>query len=346
MRGEYTGVVGGRWPVVGGRGSVAGIVRAMPLDDLLETIETLRGRIQNHGPLLSQNEIRTRYALIDPLLGALGWDVADPSQVVAEHPLPTGRVDYALATDAGPAILLEAKSLGTPLEDVARNQAMNYWWDEEIDHFAVTDGQQWGVYSASQRGSPIVQFDLLRDSPTDVCLKALALWRPSVAEGHVRASENPVVKVAPSPAPPDAAQPSVPPSVGQTTRASPSESQVVWVSLTRVTGKPGTKPALLRPPSGQPISAPSWAALVLKLVEWLISQGKLSEASPPLKVGGRYVLAGSPIHPSGTAFKRAHQVGLFHVETNYSGADSVRNARLVAEHAGMNPAEFMVRLAD
>ena len=50
----------------------------MPLDDLVKVIETLQQRIRDHGDSLRQNEIRTRVALIDPLLTALGWDVADP----------------------------------------------------------------------------------------------------------------------------------------------------------------------------------------------------------------------------------------------------------------------------
>ena len=47
----------------------------MALDDLKETIEALRERIRAHRPYLEGNETRTRQALIDPMLRALGWDV-------------------------------------------------------------------------------------------------------------------------------------------------------------------------------------------------------------------------------------------------------------------------------
>ena len=47
----------------------------MALDDLKETIETLRERIQAHRPYLEGNETRTRQVLIDPVLHTLGWDV-------------------------------------------------------------------------------------------------------------------------------------------------------------------------------------------------------------------------------------------------------------------------------
>jgi len=44
----------------------------MLLDELLEVIETLKKRINDHGSILRENEIRTRMALIDPLLQVLG----------------------------------------------------------------------------------------------------------------------------------------------------------------------------------------------------------------------------------------------------------------------------------
>ena len=50
----------------------------MPLDDLFTLIHELRERIDAHGAALRQNEALTRYALIDPLLRALGWNTADP----------------------------------------------------------------------------------------------------------------------------------------------------------------------------------------------------------------------------------------------------------------------------
>ena len=46
----------------------------MLLDDLVGVIETLKERIATHGATLREYETRTRMALIDPLLQALGWD--------------------------------------------------------------------------------------------------------------------------------------------------------------------------------------------------------------------------------------------------------------------------------
>ena len=66
------------------------------LDELVHVIELLRKRIHDHREKLQANEIRTRMALVDPLLQALGWDVADPSIVIPEYDVGEGRADYAL----------------------------------------------------------------------------------------------------------------------------------------------------------------------------------------------------------------------------------------------------------
>ena len=57
----------------------------MLLDDLYQSIENLRERMENHQDKLKQSEALTRSALVDPLLRALGWDTENPSQVIPEY---------------------------------------------------------------------------------------------------------------------------------------------------------------------------------------------------------------------------------------------------------------------
>ncbi len=86
----------------------------MLLDDLTGVIELLRERIQSHGDALRENETRTRMALVDPLLQALGWDVSDPAVVTPEFKVSGGWADYALLrSDGPPAATVEAKKLGS-----------------------------------------------------------------------------------------------------------------------------------------------------------------------------------------------------------------------------------------
>ena len=89
----------------------------MLLDDLVTAIQTVQQRIREHGNTLSQNEYRTRLALIDPILNALGWDVSDPKLVTPEYQVGSGRADYALLGEDGkPQAFIEAKRLGEMAE--------------------------------------------------------------------------------------------------------------------------------------------------------------------------------------------------------------------------------------
>ena len=62
----------------------------MVLEELHELVEALKARIDAHSVELQKSEALTRYALIDPLLRALGWDTADPSQVLVEFRSASG----------------------------------------------------------------------------------------------------------------------------------------------------------------------------------------------------------------------------------------------------------------
>ena len=82
----------------------------MILESLLELVETLKARIDEHGDQLRQSEALTRYALIDPLLRELGWDTEDPGLVIPEYKSGSGSADYALLTRNRPAMMIEAKN--------------------------------------------------------------------------------------------------------------------------------------------------------------------------------------------------------------------------------------------
>ena len=88
----------------------------MLLESLLECVSEIRERIDAHGDALRKSETQTCYALIDPLLRVLGWDTKDPDLVVPEYNSGNGCADYALLNGGRPAMMVEAKSLDTPLD--------------------------------------------------------------------------------------------------------------------------------------------------------------------------------------------------------------------------------------
>ena len=130
----------------------------MLLGELVGCIELLQERIRSHRDALRENETRTRMALIDPLLRALGWDVFDPGMVKPEYKVEGGWADYALLrSDGRPAATVEAKKLGEALSS-HRMQMLNYANASGIEYVGLTDGNHWELYNwrgrSGHRGDP------------------------------------------------------------------------------------------------------------------------------------------------------------------------------------------------
>lgn len=121
------------------------------LGALDKLVGVLAERIQRHGNDLSKSESMTRYALIDPILSLVGWDLANPDQVRPEDTYQGGRPDYVMFHQGSPVIVVEAKRLNAKLIDQADNkdsakQARNYALDIGCSSFVVTNGDQWMGY--------------------------------------------------------------------------------------------------------------------------------------------------------------------------------------------------------
>ena len=122
----------------------------MALDSLQRVIEKLQKTIEAHRGYLAENETRTRQVLIDPLLRKLGWDVSNPNIVQLEYQVREGRPDYALMSKGEPLTVIEAKRLGSDLDEVIK-QAFNYANPDGIDYIIVTDGDKWEMYDVFKK---------------------------------------------------------------------------------------------------------------------------------------------------------------------------------------------------
>jgi len=171
----------------------------MALESLLQLLETLSQRIDEHGAALKQSETLTRYALIDPLLRELGWDTADPAMVTPEYVSPSGSADYALfdTSAATPLMVVAAKPLGESLQD-AITPGILHCITDGIRYFAVTNGQAWDVYETHKpvpmEQKRVAAFDLQSMTAADARLQALALWRPNMLDGNVTPAQSPAMQ--------------------------------------------------------------------------------------------------------------------------------------------------------
>ena len=168
------------------------------LQPLVDAIETVKKRIAEHGPSLRENETRTRAALIDPILKALGWDVSDPNLVTPESPMGSGRVDYALRGIEGTmAVALEAKKLDETLHS-HRDQMLTYANSAGVRYAGLTDGNHWELYDVF-KPVPLAQKQILDIavastdmSANKLALHLLLLWRPNIALGTPVEANEPI----------------------------------------------------------------------------------------------------------------------------------------------------------
>ena len=160
----------------------------MLLENLVSTIETLKERINTHRSDLAASEARTRAALIDPVLTALGWDTSDPALVMVEQRLRDGKADYALLTpDGNPISIVEAKALGSQLDRVT-DQLIRYAFAEGLPYAASTDGDWWQVYDLTTPNTQIdnrliLEISISNDAVHECAIRLLLLWHPNLASG-------------------------------------------------------------------------------------------------------------------------------------------------------------------
>ena len=318
----------------------------MPLDDLVQVIDTLKRRISEHGDSLRQNEIRTRVVLIDPLLKALGWDVADPGLVTAEYNVGNGRADYALLVPSDkPAALVEAKHLGEQLESTNhQEQVFTYALMQQVKYAGLTDGNRWVLDDVSDFSGERRKLDVtIANTPSHQCaLKFLLLWRPNLA------SQQPVVANEPAFTDASAQPPSLDPTTNSPAPAPNPTLPPGWISLAEfIPGQYGQVPSLIRFPDGEEKPLRYWNSILMEAAEFLISGSRLTSSQCPVPVPNstRYAVHHTRIHSDGKEFinSRTLSNGLF-CELNASSTSLMAYSRVLLSHCGQDPASVLLKI--
>ena len=275
---------------------------------------TVRDKITKHQVKLSSSESMTRYALIDPLLKALGWDLSDPGMVSTEDVTPGFIADYVLEG----AIVLEAKKLGSSLEKHEK-KLIDYTKNKKVRYGVLTDGARWKIYNTDASSmAPKEEFDIRDDTWVVI---------PSVAKLHRLA-----VQPRAEPKPPDK-YPQPPP---------------MGIPLENAPNSEGMKPRKLYLPDNTYLLVRSWANMYAGIVGWLLDNDKIKQASLPITTGRIGVLLGlTPHHQNGKPFKAWKSVGVgdFCLNTNLNSRDTVKHSiRLIQDEAKMRKEQFSVEM--
>ena len=308
----------------------------MLLDDLVTAIQAVQQRIREHGTTLSQNEFRTRLALIDPILNALGWDVSDPVFVTPEYQAGNGRADYALlGPDGNPRAFIEAKRLNEPL-DAHQDQVFKYTWDQKLFYGGLTDGNRWVLEDVtaafSGRKGRLLDVKISEETAYRCALKLLLIWRPTFAAGDLIEANAPVLGTPAKPEPPiktpDPVQPIPLPDEG-------------WIPLTNYEYSHG-QPSVMRLPDSQEKQLTHWYEIIENTAEWLIAERKLTTAMCPIKD----IVSSDLLSEGGARYLRHGKLknGIF-FNKNKGAKDHLRGAKILLRHCGQDPATILLKLS-
>ncbi|MCY4673349.1 MAG: type I restriction enzyme HsdR N-terminal domain-containing protein [Bacteroidetes bacterium] len=297
------------------------------MNKLLSCIEELQIRIKTHGNSLMSDELRTRVALIDPLLCALGWEASNPRVVTVEHSIEKIRVDYALLGEDGkPVAILEAKSLGINLSHKSRMQMLNYANSGGIKYAGLTNGDHWELYSVFKevplQDKKLLDISIEQQMAHHIALQLLCLWRPNLRSGKVTTASTPIVGLPNGPKP------------------TPSDRKG-WISLAKYDPKPKTSvPSVAHFWNGTERELKSWRDLLLVTIELLYKEERLTTDKLPYScTGGKYLIHTKPHHGNGTRFRSIRRPNgtPFFMDANLTAKQVRRYCRKLLKDFGKDP---------
>ncbi len=268
------------------------------LNQLSETIEQLRSRIERHGADIGGHETRTRVVLIDPLLRSLGWDTEDPEMVVHEHRAGSLKLDYALV-DQGEVIgIVEAKVLGSKLNDAAWGKYVAEL--PRVPVVAFTNGDEWRFFRKSNKWQP----ETVRVSSGE-SFRTGWEFNQKFGRDAVQTQNHEPTEVREH----DRSPPETQEAVGT---VGVHDGQRAWHSLTEVSparGKKNKRPTAIKFASGEELAVSSWEKVYEQTGRYVDGRGLVLDEDHPVVLAERLpvrkcAMNTSPVHPHGRDFAR------------------------------------------
>jgi hypothetical protein len=119
--------------------------------DLVDKLHEITARISAHGGAVETEEA-TKNAFIMPFIGALGYDVFNPGEVIPEFTADIGikkgeKVDYAIKKEGKIILLIECKKITADLHKEHASQLYRYFSATEARFGVLTNGVIYQFYS-------------------------------------------------------------------------------------------------------------------------------------------------------------------------------------------------------
>ena len=124
----------------------------MSVADVERAVRLVMANAQEHGQWLAGNETAVRYALVDPILWALGWSTWSPLQCLPNFDLgPRGVADYALFDPDGNIAVLMLVGTEPARRRSDRQRLMGRARGMNRGVAVLTYGTRWEIYDPHVR---------------------------------------------------------------------------------------------------------------------------------------------------------------------------------------------------
>lgn len=144
---------------------------------MLEQLKDFSQKVEDYRTVIT-NESQTRTVLIEPFLKILGYDVANPFEVIHEYTCDIGtkkgeKVDYAIQIDDQVVFIIEAKDCNVKLTDKTVSQLYRYYGTTNCRIAILTNGVDYWFFSDTKRQNvmdtdPFYKFNILDYTEEDL----------------------------------------------------------------------------------------------------------------------------------------------------------------------------------
>ncbi len=329
-----------------------------PLSDLCEVLNQVKASATQYQKILTKSEASTRAVLIDPILLALGWSIADANMVEVEKTNGKTQVDYALIDNSEKVkVIIEAKALTGKLKDseiVSNLIKYAHAYNDnprEMETIFLTDGIVWQLFTDFQPGKvfPTEELNLAQDNVVECAAKlvhrldAAKFW-PDPKNIDVLAQQVEQLESVVSTLQQElsALKNSISTRAPHSTKASPVNSlrqsngpqnfHLHFIELSEQPDVTGKKPISFRLPDGSEVPVRKWKEVLLSACKYVLAR----DPSIPLPLldrsGGQVNLFALTKPPLGIAhIETVYNGQTIYIYTNYSAGSCLANADYILQ---------------
>lgn len=318
-----------------------------PLSNLCDVLIQIKDSAKQYNATLEKNEASTRAVLIDPVLRSLGWDIANTHMVEVERTINKVRADYTLQdSNAAPRIVVEAKSLGTKLDQQDFVMSLvQYAFNFQVNDVFLTDGLIWQHFNEFQPQNlkPVKILDIVNDDPV-LCaaylvqqLDAARFWsvgqdidalsqRIEQLESTVATLQKNMLNTIAT-APPTTMIQTGLPSNNSSFSTTINITRLKFVDLNILTDLTNKRPSHLRLPDSSVLSVKRWKDVLRECCKFVLANNNAISLPLPDRAARKVSLI-STIKPApGISYVSEQYNGkTIFIYTNYDANNSVSNA--------------------